>query len=67
MHSVQLEPVDELSRRARSIGEEVQHEIYTKLDKRPAHIGLVVFWFYVLMTLAVVLAYKRRLAAGESR
>jgi predicted CXXCH cytochrome family protein len=67
VHAVSLEPVDELSRRARSIGEEVQHEIYGKLDRRPAHIGLVVFWFYLLMTLAVVMAYKRRLASGERR
>ena len=67
VHSVQLEPVDELSRRARSIGEEVQHEIYTKMDRRPAHIGLVVFWFYLVMTLAVIMVFKRRLAAGEQR
>jgi predicted CXXCH cytochrome family protein len=67
VHSVELEPVDELSRRARSIGEEVRHEIYRDLDRRPAHIGLVVFWFYVLMTLAVVMAYKRRLVADEHR
>jgi predicted CXXCH cytochrome family protein len=64
VHSVQLEPVDELARRARSIGEEVRHEIYDDLDRRPAHIGLVVFWFYLLMTLAVVMAYKRRLTAA---
>ena len=67
VHSVRLEPVDLLSRRARSIGEEVQHEIYGELDRRPAHIGLVVFWFYLLMTLAVVTAYKRRLATGTRR
>lgn len=67
VHSVQLEPVDELTRRARSIGEEVQHEIYTKMDRRPANIGLVVFWFYLAMTLAVIVVYKRRLVADGRR
>ena len=63
VHSVQLEPVEELARRARSIGDEVRHEIYEKMDRRPAHIGLAVFWFYILMTLAVLVVYKRRVAA----
>ena len=55
--------MEQLTRRARSIGEEVRHEIYEKLDRRPAHVGLAVFWFYLLMTLAVLIVYKRRLAA----
>jgi predicted CXXCH cytochrome family protein len=63
VHSVELEPVEGLARRARSIGEEVRHELYEKLDRRPARIGLAVFWFYLLMTLAVLIVYKRRLAA----
>jgi predicted CXXCH cytochrome family protein len=63
VHSVQLEPVEALARRARSIGEEVRHELYEKMDRRPAHIGLAVFWFYILMTLAVLVVYKRRGAA----
>jgi hypothetical protein len=61
IHAVSLSPVEEVTRRARSIGEEVQHEIYAKLDRRPAHIGLVVFWFYLVMTIAVLVGYKRRL------
>lgn len=63
VHSVELEPVEGLARRARSIGEEVRHELFEKLDRRPARIGLAVFWFYLLMTLAVLVVYKRRLAA----
>ncbi len=66
VHAVTLEPVEELARRARSIGEEVQHEIYVKLDRRPARLGLVVFWFYLLMTVAVLVVYKRRLARQEA-
>ncbi len=67
VHSVRLGPVEEFTRRARSIGEEVQHEIYSKLDRRPAHIGLAVFWFYLLMTLTILVVYKRRLMPGEER
>lgn len=63
-HSVTLEPVEQVTRRARSIGEEVQHEIYGKLDRTEAHIGLVVFWFYVLMTLVILYLLKRRLSSG---
>lgn len=63
-HSVTLEPVEQVTRRARSIGEEVQHEIYAKLDRTEAHIGLVVFWFYVFMTLVILFLLKRRLSSG---
>lgn len=61
VHAVALEPVDLVVRRARSIGLEVQHELYAKLDKRPARVGLVIFWFYVLMTLVILVSFKRRL------
>lgn len=64
-HSVTLEPVEQVTRRSRSIGEEVQHEIYAKLDRTEAHIGLVVFWFYVFMTLAILFLLKRRASLGE--
>ena len=65
VHTVLLEPVEGLTRRARSIAEEVQHELYRKLDRRPAKIGLAVFWFYLLLTLAVLVVYKRRLAERQ--
>ena len=61
VHSVSLEPVADVTRRARSIGQEVQHELYTKLDRTNAHVGLAIFWFYLLMTLAILFGYKRRL------
>jgi predicted CXXCH cytochrome family protein len=66
VHSVSLEPVEELTRRASSIGEEVQSEIYAKLDRRPAHLGLAVFWFYLLVTLAILFNFKRLLQRGRS-
>jgi hypothetical protein len=61
VHSVSLEPVAEVTRRAQSIGQEVQHELYSKLDRTNAHIGLAIFWFYLLMTLVILFGYKRRL------
>jgi predicted CXXCH cytochrome family protein len=64
IHTVSLEPVEQVTRRARSIGEEVQHEIYGKLDRRTKHVGLAVFWFYVLMTIAILVFYRSRLARG---
>lgn len=64
VHTVRLASVEEMTRRARSIGEEVQHEIYQKIDRRPAHIGLVLFWFYLVMTVLVITVYKRRLRAS---
>ncbi len=56
--------MEQVTRRARSIGEEVQHEIYAKLDRTEAHIGLVVFWFYVFMTLVILFMLKRRMSSG---
>ena len=61
VHSVSLEPVEQLTRRAQSIAEEVEHELYSKLDRRVAKIGLVLFWFYLLMTIAVLVIFRRRL------
>lgn len=63
VHAVSLEAVEQVTRRARSIGEEVQHEIYAKLDRTEAHIVLAVFWFYVGMTLIILVLLKRRMLA----
>jgi predicted CXXCH cytochrome family protein len=61
VHTVSREPVEQLTRRAQSIAEEVEHELYSKLDKKVAHVGLVLFWFYLLMTIFVLVVLKRRL------
>jgi len=62
MHAVSVEPVDAVARRARSIGDEVHHELTVKMDRTNAYIGLAVFWFYLAVTLAILFVYKRRLA-----
>lgn len=61
VHTVTIEPVETVTRRARSIAEEVQHEIYGELDRTEEHLGLALFWFYVLMTLVILVLLKRRL------
>lgn len=66
VHTVTLAPIEQATRRARSIGEEVQHEIYPQLDRRVAHFSLVLFWFYLLMTLAVLVGYKQRVVRGNT-
>lgn len=64
-HAVTLEPVEEVTRRARSVGEQVQHELYSRMDRTVARVGLLLFWFYLLMTLAVLVLYRRRLGADN--
>ncbi len=67
IHAVSLEPVEEVTRRARSIGEQVQHELYSRMDRTVARFGLLLFWFYLLMTLAILVLYRRRLGAEADR
>jgi hypothetical protein len=66
VHSVSVEPVAEFTRRAQAVGEEVQHELYAKMDKRPARLGLALFWFYVVMTVIVLVTLKYRRIGGGS-
>jgi hypothetical protein len=61
VHTVSVDPVQEVARRASSIGEEVQSELDAKMDRTNAHVGLAIFWFYLTMTLIILFVYKRRL------
>jgi hypothetical protein len=63
IHSVSLEAVERVTRRARSIGSEIQKELYSRLDRRVAHATLAVFWFYLLMTVAILWRYRKNLVA----
>jgi hypothetical protein len=61
MHSVDLDKVSPLAVAARSEAEEIQKEIYEKLsDIRIRRLGLVVFWFYILLTVAILVALRRQ-------
>lgn len=60
-HALSVEEVERFATRARSIGEEIASEIHEKMsDLRTRRFGLVVFWFYVLLTLAVLIGRRRR-------
>ena len=52
--------------RARSIGEEIRHEIYPRLSKRTAHVGLALYWFYVVMTVVILVRHRKRIASTGS-
>ena len=67
VHSVSIEPVEQVTRRARSIGEQIQFEIHPQLSNREAQVGLVLYWFYVLMTVAILVGYRRRLARSNEK
>ncbi len=61
MHAMELAPVEALTRRARSIGLEVQSELGGKMRERIwRKVGLGVFWFYLLVTVGILIAYRRR-------
>ena len=66
VHTVAIEPVAELTNRAHALGEEVRHELYAKMDKRPAHVGLALFWFYVVLTAIVLVTLKKQGRGGSS-
>ncbi len=67
VHSVSIEPVEQVTRRARSIGQQIQLEIRPQLSSRTAQIGLALYWFYVAMTIAILVRTRRRLARSHEK
>jgi hypothetical protein len=60
VHSVQEDLVLGYTTRARSVGHEVESEIYEKLGHvRLRKLLLVVFWFYILLTILVLRRFRR--------
>ncbi len=63
MHSLNLEHVQDLTRRARAIGNEVESEAGGKLESRKwRRVGLMVFWFYLLVTVGILARFRRNAA-----
>lgn len=61
MHSVDVEQVTPLTLSARSAAEAIQSEIYDKLaDIRLRRLGLVLFWFYIVLTIAILSRLRRQ-------
>jgi hypothetical protein len=68
MHSLNLASVESLTGRGRGIAREVESELNGKLQgRRWRTVGLLVFWFYLLITLALLLRFRRKAVAESSR
>jgi len=68
MHSLNLASVESLTGRGRGIAREVESELNGKLQgRRWRMVGLLVFWFYLLITLALLVRFRRRAVAESSR
>ena len=68
MHSLDVDHVENLTRRARSIASEVESEIGGKLEgRRWRRVGLMLFWFYLILTIAILTRYRSRAALEASR
>lgn len=63
-HQVEVAPVEELTRRARAIGEQVSGDLWHELNHDVEYVGLAIFWFYLVITLAILWNSKRRLSRG---
>ena len=62
-HNVREDLVSGLTVRARSVSAEIEHEIYTKLGNlRARKFVLILFWFYVLLTVLVLRRFRGRSA-----
>jgi predicted CXXCH cytochrome family protein len=68
MHSLSLPRVESLTGRGRGIAREVESELNGKLEGRKWRIvGLLLFWFYLLITLALLFRFRRRAIAESAR
>jgi len=67
-HSLDTTLVEPHTRRARSIAATVSEEVDEKLSSRWWHkVGLGLFWFYLLLTAAIITRARRRAAADSKR
>ncbi len=68
MHAHDVDLVQDRTRRARSIAGEIESEIGGKLEGRAwRRVGLMVFWFYLLLTVAILARSRRRAMREPSR
>jgi len=60
-HNVREDVVAGLTLRARSVSSEIEHEVYAKLGElRVRKFVLILFWFYVLVTVLLLRRYRER-------
>ena len=61
MHALEIRPVEDQTSRAVAIAREVESEVSGKLQGTTwRRVGLLVFWFYLLLTVAVLVRQRRR-------
>ena len=61
VHTVSVSDVERFTRIARSLGEEVEAEIEGELSElRLRKIGLIVFWFYILLTVWILFQFRQK-------
>ena len=61
VHALDVRRVEQLTARARGIAKEIESEIDGKLGERWwRRVGLLLFWFYLGLTLAVLVVIRRR-------
>jgi len=60
VHGVSLGEVERFTQRARSLGEEIQFEIQSEFsDLRLRRVGLIIFWFYLILTMAIIYRFRQ--------
>ena len=60
-HDLNVDDVEDLTRRSRSIALEVQSDIHEKLSVfRGRFVVLIAVWFYILITIGVIVRYRRK-------
>ena len=68
MHSLNLANVESLTSRGRGIAREVESELNGKMQgRRWRLVGLLLFWFYMIVTLALLFRFRRKAVAESSR
>ncbi|HEU4403286.1 MAG TPA: cytochrome c3 family protein [Candidatus Polarisedimenticolia bacterium] len=68
MHALETTRVEPFTQRARSIALEIQSEVNGKIEGRKwRRVGLLVFWFYLLLTVAILVRFRSRAVAGAPR
>jgi len=61
VHALDVRRVEQLTERARGIAKEIESEIEGKMGERWwRRVGLLLFWFYMGLTLAVLVVIRRR-------
>ena len=64
-HAVQPELMAGFTARARAVGEEVEGEVHHKLlNILIEKVALLVFWFYVLVTLTIIRRWRDKESRG---